>query len=154
MRKKVLVLISALAIGLSGTYTASMESNAQENLSEQNYSYLLTEDALIGEMNAQTRGVYLMSGTSIIRDGGTGKIIAGGITTASQPCKVTLNVIVERLVGSTWSRVTSWVASDSKDWSVMSSKTLSVGRGYYYRVRCLHSANSDASSSMTGGFWR
>ena len=93
-------------------------------------------------------------GTSVIRDAGTGKIVAGGVTNAARQCDVTVNVVVERLSGGSWARVTSWTASDDYAWTVGSSKTLSVGRGYYYRVRCLHFAHTDASSSMTSSLWR
>ena len=65
-----------------------------------------------------------------------------------------MNVIVERLSGGAWARVTSWTASEDNAWTVGSSKTLSVGRGYYYRVRCIHSAHTDVSSSMTSSLWR
>lgn len=128
---------------------------AQEKIKvQEDYSYLLTDDAIVGKMKAQTRGIYLSDGTSVISDAGVGKISAGGITTAAQPCDVTVNVIVERLSGGSWVQVTSWSGSLKNTWSVASSKTLSVGRGYYYRVRCLHFANTDASSSLTGGLWR
>ena len=111
-------------------------------------------DAIIGQMEQNSKGAYLSSGTSVIKDAGTGKIAAGGITQAAQKCNVTVNVIVERLTSGSWARVTSWTAKESNAWSVGTDKTLSVGRGYYYRVRCLHSAHTDASSSMTSSLWR
>ena len=67
---------------------------------------------------------------------------------------MTVNVIVERLSGGGWARVTSWTAELNNTWSVGTEKTLSVGRGYYYRVRCIHSAHTDVSSSMTSSLWR
>lgn len=155
MKKKFLVIMSVFALSVMGINGNVTEVSAQEKIdAEQDYSYLLTEDAIVGQMETQTKGIYLSSGTSVIQDPGAGKIVAGGITSAATPCDVSVNVIVERLSGSTWSRVTSWAASKTNAWTVGSSKTLSVGSGYYYRVRCLHSANSDASSSLTGGLWR
>lgn len=155
MRKKILVLASALMIGFFGVSSNMLDTYAQEETGlEQDYSYLLTSDAIIGNMNMQTKGIYLSDGMSVIRDAGTGKIAAGGITTAAKKCDVTINVIIERLEGSTWNRVTSWTESASNAYSVAASRVYSVGRGYYYRVRCLHFANTDASSSMTDGLWR
>lgn len=151
MKKKILVITSAFLLGIVGVGANASRVCAQES---QDYSYLLTEDAIIGQMQPETKGVYLSSGTSVIKDAGTGKIAAGGITIAAQPCDVTVNVIVERLDGGSWLRVTSWTGSLKNTWSVGSSKTLSVGRGYYYRVRCLHFAHTDASSSMTSSLWR
>lgn len=151
MKKKVLVITSVFLLGIAGVNANGARIYAQEN---QDYSYLLTEDAIIGQMQLETKGVYLSSGTSVIRDAGPGKIAAGGNTIAAKKCDVSVNVIVERLDGGNWLRVTSWTGSLKNTWSVTSSKTLSVGRGYYYRVRCLHSAHTDASSSMTSSLWR
>lgn len=149
MLKKFAIWITVLCLGVTGICVNPLNVSAEEGMEETDSSELLTEGTIIGYMDGQTKGVYLSSGYSIIRDAGGGKIVAGGGTNATTYCKVTLNVIVERLDGGNWKRVTSWVASAPSDMAVMSSKVLSVGSGYYYRVRCLHSANSDASSSMT-----
>ena len=154
MKKKILMTIMTFALCFSCFSGLSMESKAEDMTQSEDYSYLLTDDAIIGQMQVQPRGVYLASGISVIQDAGTGKIVAGGITSAAQQCKVTLNVVVERLTGGNWVRVTSWVAEENNAWTVGSSKTMSVGRGYYYRVRCQHSANSVVSGSMTSSLWR
>lgn len=153
MWKKMAALIVALTIVISGMQGVTMNVSAQDVDKETDASYLLTEDAMIGYMENQTRGVYLASGYSAIKDGGTGKIIAGGGTDATTKCKVAVNVIVERLSGGNWIRVTSWTGTRENALSVISSQTLSVGTGYYYRVRCVHFAASDVSSSMTSSLW-
>lgn len=152
MKKKILLALSILSLSFVGNNWKSMDVCAQEETKE-NYSYLLNDEAIIGQTQVNPAGVYLMDGMSVIQDAGVGKIVAGGITNAAKKCDVTVNVIVERLDGG-WARVTSWTASNDYAWTVGSSKTLSVGRGYYYRVRCLHSAHTDASSSMTSSLWR
>lgn len=153
MWKKIAVLMSAVILSVAGTNGNLKEVSAAETgakiESETEETNLLTEDAVVGYLTTQTRGVYLMSGYSVIRDAGGGKIVAGGATDAATLCNVSVNVIVERLDGGSWRRVTSWVASRTNAPSVVSSKTLSVGHGYYYRVRCLHAANSDSGSSCT-----
>lgn len=155
MKKKILIMASVVMFGLVGLFTNGTSSYAQEcGNASQDYSYLLTGDAIIGEVLPETRGAYLSTGTSKISDAGTGKIAAGGVTVAAQKCDVSVNVIVERLSGSGWARVTSWTAKLSNTWSVGTEKVLNVGRGYYYRVRCLHFAHTDASSSMTSSLWR
>lgn len=153
MKKKIMLVLSILALNIAGDNYQPMNVYAKEEAKE-NFSYLLNDEAIIGQAEINPTGVYLLNGMSVIQDAGTGKIVAGGITTAAKKCDVTVNVIVERLTGGSWARVTSWTASDDYAWSVGSSKTLSVGRGYYYRVRCLHSAHTDASSSMTSSLWR
>lgn len=153
MKKRLAVLMGILFLGIMGSVVPNNQVSAQET-AEQDYSYLLAENVIIGEMSAQTRGVYLSSGMSTIEDPGPGKIISGGITSAARQCKVSINVIVERLVNGNWVRVTSWTATKDYAWTVGSSKTLSVGKGYYYRTRCIHYAASDVSSSITSGLWR
>ena len=152
MKKKILLILSILTLSMVNFNCNPIMVYAQEE--SEDYSYLLTSDAIIGQTELDQRGMYLSYGTSVIKDAGAGKIVAGGITNAARECDVTVNVIVERLNGGNWVRVTSWTASKDYAWTVGSSKTLSVGRGYYYRVRSLHFANSDTSSSWTGNLWR
>lgn len=153
MKKKIMLALSILALGFAGNNGQQINAYAQEETKE-DYSYLLNDEAIIGQTEVNPAGIYLMDGMSVIQDAGVGKIVAGGITNAARQCDVTVNVIVERLNGGNWVRVTSWTASKDYAWTVGSSKTLSVGRGYYYRVRSLHSAHTDASSSWTGNLWR
>lgn len=153
MKKKLTMILLALALCTTSLFTVDMKANAEETGEEVTYESLLTEDALIGNMQSQTWGVYLSSGTSIINDAGGGKIGAGGSTTAATKCKVSVNVVVERKVGTSWVRVTSWTATNTNALVVSTGKTISVASGYYYRVRCNHAAASDGSSSCTGALW-
>lgn len=153
MKKKLTMILLALALCTTSLFTVDMKANAQETEEEVAYESLLTEDALIGNMQSQTWGVYLVDGTSIINDAGGGKIGAGGSTTAASKCKVSVNVVVERKVGSSWVRVTSWTATNTNALVVSTGKTISVASGYYYRVRCTHYASTDVSSSCTSSLW-
>lgn len=153
MKNKLMMLILALALFITSIYTVDIKANAEDIGEEVEYESLLTEDTLIGQMESQTWGVYLLSGSSVINDAGGGKIGAGGITNAATTCTVSVNVIVERKVNGSWARVTSWTATNSSALFVSSSKTLSVTSGYYYRVRCVHRASTDASSSCTNALW-
>ena len=153
MRKKLTMILLALVLCTTSFFTVNMKASAEETGEEIAYESLLTEDALIGNMQSQTWGVYLSSGTSIINDAGGGKIGAGGNTTAAIKCKVSVNVVVERKVGSSWVRVTSWTATNTNALFVTTGKTISVASGYYYRVRCNHAAASDGSSSFTDALW-
>lgn len=153
MKKKLTMILSALVLCTTSLFTVDMKANAQEIGGEVAYESLLTDDALIGHIQSQTWGVYLVDGTSIINDAGGGKIGAGGITTAAKKCTVSVNAIVERKVGSSWVRVTSWTVTNTNALVASASKTISVASGYYYRVRCNHSAGTDGSSSYTGALW-
>ena len=149
MKKKLTKILLAVALCVTSIFSVDMQANAEEIEKAVPYEFLLTDNTIIGYMQAQTRGVYLSSGTSNINDAGGGKIGAGGATTAASKCKVSVNVVVERKVGSSWARVTSWTATNTNALFVTTGKTISVASGYYYRVRCTHYAASDTSSSFT-----
>lgn len=153
MKKKLTMILLAVALCVTSIFSVDIRANAEEIEEEVTYESLLTEDALIGHMQSQTWGVYLSSGTSVINDAGGGKIGAGGLTTAAKKCTVSVNAIVERKVGSSWVRVTSWTVTNTNALVASASKTISVASGYYYRVRCNHAAASDGSSSYTGALW-
>jgi hypothetical protein len=91
--------------------------------------------------------------SGVINDAGGGRIGCGGITDAAVKCKVSVNCIVEKKVNGSWSRVTSWSSTNTYAYSASVSKYLSVGSGYYYRVRCNHAAGSDTSNSYTSALW-
>lgn len=153
MKKKLTMILLAIALCVTSIYSVDVKANAQEVGEDVAYESLLTEDALIGHMEFQTWGVYLSSGTSVINDAGGGKIGAGGLTTAAVKCKVSVNAIVERKVNGSWVRVTSWTVTNTNALVASASKTISVASGYYYRVRCNHSAATDTSSSCTSSLW-
>ena len=143
-RKKLLskaaVMMTAvlLMFGVSGQMASAAEESAEQ----------------IGYITVQRRVVYLQSGYSQISKAGDGKITAGGSTIAQKlVSEVSIDVIVERKVGGTWKHYTSWTATKRNAFAVTSSKTLTVPKGYYYRVRSAHYANSDVSSSATGGLY-
>lgn len=153
MKKKLTMILLAFVLCSTSLFAVDMKANAQGTEEEVAYESLLTDGALIGDMQSQTWGVYLSAGRSIINDAGGGKIGAGGSTTAAKKCKVSVNVVVERKVGSSWVRVTSWTATNTNALVVSTGKTISVASGYYYRVRCTHSASTDTSNSYTGALW-
>lgn len=149
MKRKIMLFILALIVTVCGFWNGNLESQAEELGEDIDMSYLLTEDALIGYANMQTRGIYLSSGHSIINKASSTKIGAGGVTNAAKYCKVSVLSIVERQTATGWARVTSWSVTNDYDVTAMVSKTLTVGTGYYYRVRSTHYAASDTSSSCT-----
>ena len=153
MKKRVVALVLAVLFVATGIVSGNENVYAEDTAQNVEISEIWNEDAVIGYGQTQTWGVYLSQGISIINDAGGGKIGCGGITNAACKCKVSVATIVEKKVGSSWTRVTSWTATNASAYTVSISKTLSVGSGYYYRVRSTHSANSDVSSSCTDGLW-
>lgn len=153
MKQKVLLTLLTLMILVSGIWSEGMYVNAEDLGEDIDYSYLLTDDALIGYAEAQTWGVYLLEGNSIINKQSSTKIGAGGITNAATQCTVSITSIVERQTSTGWARVTSWTQTNESAYSAMISKTLTVATGYWYRVRSSHYASSDVSSSCTSSLY-
>ena len=69
---------------------------AEEIGEDIDYSYLLTDNALVNYAEIQTRGIYLLSGESVINKISSTKIGAGRVTNAAIKCKVAITSIVER----------------------------------------------------------
>lgn len=149
MRKKLTLFFMALVMCVSISCVEKTEVHAEEMGEDLDFSYLLTDDALVGFSEFQTWGYYLASGESIINRISSTKIGAGGVTNASRYCEVSICSIVERKTDYGWARVTSWIQESAYDTSAMISKSLTVASGEYYRVRSLHYAGTDASSSWT-----
>lgn len=117
-------------------------------------SYLTNDDSSEATVGSMSRGVYLKSGSSNIVRAGTGKIGAGGNTVGQKTVsKITVIVTVERLLNGKWAYYTSWIETNYNSSYVSTSKILSVPTGYYYRVGCVHYANSDVSDSYTVGIY-
>ena len=96
----------------------------------------------------------MAEGNSYISKISTTKIGAGGDTFAATKCKVSITSIVERSSnGTSWARVTSWTSTTASGYSASLSKSLTITKGYYYRVRSSHYASTDVSSSWTGALW-
>lgn len=153
MKRKIVAMLTAVALCATCMVNLGFESKA-ENLEEDiSYSELMTEEALVGYAVNITRGVYLADGHSIINKMSSTKIGAGGVTNAAVKCRVSTNAIVEKLENGSWVREASWTTTVESGFSAMVSKSRVVDNGYYYRVRCIHYASSDRSSSYTNNLW-
>lgn len=153
MKKRIMALFLMLVICFTIFGNTGVSVNAEDLGEDISYSELVTENALVGVAQLQTRGVYLAEGNSVINKISSTKIGAGGSTIAAVKCKVSITSIVERLKDDSWARVTSWTSTTTSGYSASLSKSLTVTTGYYYRVRSSHYASTDVSSSWTGGLW-
>jgi len=153
MKQRLLAMLMAVALCVTCVCAVEFETKAEDIGEDISFSELMTENALVGYAELLTRGVYLADGYSVINKISSTKIGAGGTTTATVKCRVITNCIVERLKSGSWARVTSWTTTVASGYSAMVSKSLVVTNGYYYRVRCLHYASTDSSSSCTSSLW-
>ena len=150
MKKKLMALLLVLSFVMTGFCVGNMEVRAQE---DDEVSYSSLERTLIGYMENQTRGVYLMSGYSSINDAGNDRIGCGGETNAARRCTVTAAVTIERKVNGSWVNVTNFSKTSENALSVTASRYLYVTGGYYYRARTMHYAGSDSSASCTNALY-
>lgn len=119
-------------------------------------SILTRDQESVGTDTKITRGDDLLAGYSKIVCLGPEKIYAGGTTMATQDVEtVMISVIVERAQkgDTSWTYYDSWQKENHNTDRVGSNRMMEVEGGYYYRVRCTHSANDDVSSSFTDGVY-
>lgn len=153
MKKRYLSLICMVALML---FISGVSVRAQGNMPMVDGSYLTQEEESEGTSVLLMRGEDLQLGTSKVSKAAAGVINAGGTTTAKHTVdEIGVAVMVERLRSgsSSWSYYYSWQVTKANASMVTGSKRLTVSGGYYYRVRCVHWANSDSSSSSTNGIY-
>lgn len=153
MKKRMLTMFLAIMTCVTFIWSTGADAKAEGIGEDVSFSELLTESALVGIAELQSRGIYLAEGNSIINKISASKIGAGGSTIAAVKCKVSITSIVERLDNGLWGRVTSWTSTTTSGYSASLSKSLTITRGYYYRVRSAHYASTDVSSSCTSALW-
>ena len=146
------ILVIVMAIGLISSN--AINAKAVETAEQVDGSYLLEDDSSVGTAVPLTRGIYLKSGTSVIRKTGYNSIAAGGDTIAQKTVsKIAITVEVQWLVSGSWKTLTTWSVTKTNTTDVSTSKTLTVPNGHFYRVYCRHYANSDSSGSFTNGIY-
>ncbi len=158
MRKRKLPVIMALAlmcclVMLTGK---SVEASEGEKIDG---SYLTEGDSSAGKAVLKMRGVYLMTGDCSISKAGRGRIYAYASTTANMTVDyVGVIVYVDQYDEDekAWKQVDAWLAEDENTYYVSTSKTVTVDRGYYYRVHADHIAGpadgeKDFGNSLTDG---
>ena len=154
MKKRIFNLLLVIVLCIAGVTTPKIDAKAEVVSEDVELASILTEDALIGYAQNQTWGVYFSDGYSVINKISSTKVGAGGVTNANVQCTVKVTAILERKDSDgLWARVTSWTQTNNNAYSAMISKSVTVGSGYYYRVRCYHYAGSDSSSSSTDALW-
>ena len=153
MRKKLISLCCALLlmVGLLGISTSQVQAEDRPMIDG---SYLIREKESVGYDTKVTRGVDLLTGYSKSVRLWPGLLYAGGSTIAAHIVdEVGIGVIVERAQEGDdhWSIYDGWQKFNQNIDKVSANRRMEVEGDYYYRVRCIHSANSDMSSSFTDG---
>ncbi len=156
MRKKVLSVCCTFLLLLSMLLISVNDTQAASGNPILDGSYLTHDEESIGYATQLTKGVDLLASYSKCVRLGPGKIYAGGTTIAAREVDyVKISVLVERAKeqDTSWTFYAGWHKENPNADRVSSNRTLEVEGGYYYRVRCTHSANYDLSSSFTNGVY-
>ena len=146
--------VCAMALGLS--FGVSTDTQAASSVKVIDGSQLTKDAESIGYNQKVARGEDLLTGYSKIVRMGPGEIYAGGTTIASHDvARIGIGVMIERAKGedTEWSLYDAWNKFLENTDRVSSKEYMDVEGDYYYRVRCVHSANDDVSSSFTDGVY-
>ena len=154
MRKRVISFVLAVMLCVAGVLNWRVSVKAEAPNEDVALSEIMTEDAVIGNAQNQSWGVYFSDGYSVVNKISSTKVGAGGVTNANVKCTVKVTAILERKDSDgLWGRVSSWSQTNQNAYSAVISKSVTVASGYYYRVRCYHYASTDTSSSSTNALW-
>lgn len=142
MKKRILSVMSSLIMAGCILGTSSVAVNAQENEKIVDGSVLTTDDTSTGRTeNGLERGIHLMDGECSISKAGISRVYCYGSTTANHEVdKLAVIVSVERCKDDSddWGYFDSFVEMKETDYFVYATKTVTVDRGYYYRVWASH----------------
>lgn len=165
MKRRILSFIcifTALFSMLGFAYTDVKAANDEEIVVDG--SELTFNDTSKGttRSGSSTRGVYLMDGECSITKAGRGRIYVYAATTGNTVVDYLSTIIyVDRYHEDTgkWGQIDCWQVEDRDTYYVSTSKTITVDRGYFYRVHADHVAGMDAdypyeeATSATDGIW-
>lgn len=156
MKKRALSVCCTFLLVISMLLISTNNAQAASENPILDGSYLTHDEESVGYATSFTRGVDLLAGYSKCVRLGPGKIYAGGTSIAAHEVNcVRVSVIIERArEGDTsWSYYANWYKQNDNTDRVSSNRSLDVEGGYYYRVRCVHSAHLDVGESSTNGVY-
>ena len=143
MKKRILSFVISIMIlcGVSITSIQNVEASDNE-IRKVDGSYLINADSSSGTSeDSLTRGKHMMTGECSISKAGTKRIYTFGATTANHEVDfLAVLVYVDQYNEETgeWWQIDAWLEEDSNDYFVYTGKTITVDRGYYYRVHADH----------------
>ena len=157
MKKRIISITSCLMVFcmIMGVSIVNVKASDEKMVDG---SYLTTDETSTGYSSSRTRGVYLMDGECSISKAGRNRVYAYASTTANTEVKYMATIVyVERYMEDVdaWGQVDAWMVEEENDYYMSTAKTITVDRGYYYRVRANHLAGDsypfDETASVTDG---
>lgn len=142
MKKRILSVMSSLVMAGCILGTSSVAVNAQENERIVDGSVLTTDDTSTGRTeNGLERGIHLMDGECSISKAGISRVYCYGSTTANHEVdKLAVIVRVDQCEEDSddWGQIDWFMETKENDYFVYATKSVTVERGYYYRVHASH----------------
>lgn len=161
MKKRILSIVCSAAVLVTLAMTSVVRVEASEpEMKMVDGSYLTDEETSTGVTPPPlTRGYYLMTGECTISRAGLTRVYAYASTTANREVDYMATIVyVEQYdeEADAWGQVAWWMVEDHDDYFLSTAKSVTVDRGYYYRVRANHIAGAsaydyDESASVTNG---
>lgn len=160
MKKRILSIVCSAAVLVTLAMTSVVRVEASEpEMKMVDGSYLTDEETSTGVTPPPlTRGYYLMTGECTISRAGLTRVYAYASTTANREVDYMATIVyVEQYdeEADAWGQVAWWMVEDHDDYFLSTAKSVTVDRGYYYRVRANHIAGDeypyDESASVTNG---
>ena len=152
----IITICGILGLGLTEAEASNKEQKKVDG------SYLTMLDSSSGTSSDNlSRGKHMMTGECSISKAGTNRIYAFGATTANHEVDyLAVIVYVDRYLEEedAWGQVDAWMVEDANDYFVYTGKTITVERGYYYRVHADHFVREgddpmEETFSLTNGIW-
>ena len=157
MKKRILSALGSLMVFCMVMGVSVVSAEASEGKIVDG-SYLTTDETSTGYSGPRTRGLYLMDGECSITKAGRNRVYAYASTTANQEVKYMATIVYldqyqEDL--DEWWQIDAWMVEAENDYYLSTAKTITVDRGYYYRVRANHIAGDvypyEETASVTNG---
>ena len=156
MKKRILSIISSIAILCTMTMISSVDVKASEEEPVMvDGSYLTEDDMSTGHSETKTRGEFLMTGDCSISKAGLTRVYAYASTTANFEVNYMATLVfVDRYHEDTgnWGQVHAWSEVSRNDYYMSTAQSVTVDRGYYYRVHARHLAGNQAPYDETASF--
>ena len=157
MKKRILSALGSLMVFCMVMGVSVVSAEASEGKIVDG-SYLTTDETSTGYSGPRTKGVYLMDGECSITKAGRNRVYAYASTTANQEVKYMATIVyVDQYQEDQdeWWQINAWMVEAENDYYLSTAKTITVDRGYYYRVRAHHLAGDsnpyDETASFTDG---
>ena len=157
MKKRILSALGSLMVFCMVMGVSVINAEASE-MKMVDGSYLTTDETSTGYSGPRTKGVYLMDGECSITKAGRNRVYAYASTTANQEVKYMATIVYldqYQEDQDEWWQIDAWMVEAENDYYLSTAKTITVDRGYYYRVRANQIAGDvypyEETASVTNG---